>query len=92
MLRIVPFGTIGDAASTARLTSLYDSRALAWLTKRTGAPAVTSDGTGLVPGYFVVLDDGSSPQVTAWRATPRSSRRLRPGDVVTARVERWTRA
>jgi hypothetical protein len=92
VLRIVPFGTIGDAASTALLTGLYESRALAWLTRRTGAPAVTSDGTGLVPGYFVVLDDGSSPQVTAWRATPRASQRLRPGDVVTARVERWTQS
>ena len=98
VLRIVPFGSFGDPESTAVLSRLYESRMLSWLIRRTGSPVVTSDGTGLVPGFFVVLDDGSvspdgsEPVVTAWRATPRHARDLRPGDVITARVQPWTKS
>jgi predicted membrane protein DUF2207 len=92
VLRIVPFGTVGDAESTALMTELYRGPALSWLTRRTGTPAVTSDGTGIVPGFFVVLDDGTAPVVRAWRASPYATRGLRPGDVVTARVQPWTRS
>jgi hypothetical protein len=92
VLRIVPFGTVGDAESTALLSELYRGPALSWLTRRTGTPAVTSDGTGIVPGYFIVLDDGTAPVAQAWRASPHTTRGLRPGDVVTARVQPWTRS
>jgi hypothetical protein len=92
VLRIVPFGTFGDAASIKSLTGWYEIPALAWLTRRTGTPAVTSDGTGMVPGYFVVLDDGTAPVVQAWRAVPRHARLLRPGDAVTVRVQPWTKS
>ncbi|MDI6100079.1 DUF2207 domain-containing protein [Actinoplanes sp. NEAU-A12] len=91
VLRIVPFGTFGDAETTPLLTSLYQSPLLSWLTRRVGAPTVTSDGTGLSPGFFVVLDDGTSAVAQAWLATPRRAGRLRLGDDVTARVQPWTR-
>ncbi|MCW6003614.1 DUF2207 domain-containing protein [Micromonospora sp. CPCC 205371] len=91
VVRIVPFGTFGDAETTKRLTKLFHGPPLSWLTRRVGAPTVTSDGTGLSPGFFVVLDDGTSPVLQAWLATPRSASRLRPGDDVTARVQRWTK-
>jgi hypothetical protein len=91
VLRIVPFGTFGDPVTTPFLTGLYHSPPMSWLTRRVGAPTVTSDGTGLSPGFFVVLDDGTSAVAQAWFATPRRAGRLQLGDDVTARVQRWTK-
>jgi hypothetical protein len=90
VLRIVPFGTFGDPETTLVLTALYHGP-LSWLTRRVGAPTVTSDGTGMTPGFFVVLDDGTSAVAQAWLATPRRAGRLQLGDDVTAKVQRWTK-
>jgi hypothetical protein len=90
VVRIVPFGTFGDAQTTPQLDVLYSSRLLRPFVRRFGRPATTEDGTGLVPGYCAVIDDGRSDTVRAMTVRTKLAIQLRPGEIVDVRVQRWS--
>lgn len=62
-----------------------------FLTRSTGTPHSTEDGLGLITGYFVVIDDGRGDVLPAWRLRTRLAGRIRVGDVLRVRAQRWTR-
>lgn len=89
VLRTVPFGTFGDAESTAVMDVLYDSAILGWLVRRFGRPVLNADG-GMTPGFYLLVDDGRSAELTAWFVRPKVALLVRPGDLVKVRVYRWS--
>jgi hypothetical protein len=90
VVRIVPFGTFGDASSTLFLDLWYDSKFMGPLVRRFGRPTMTADGTGLVPGFYAVVDDGRSETVKAWLVHPKLAATVRTGDVIRAQAQRWS--
>lgn len=89
VLRTVPFGTFGDAGSTALMDFLYESAILSWLVRRFGRPVLNADG-GMTPGFYLVVDDGRSAELAAWFVRPKVALLVRPGDLVKVRVHRWS--
>jgi hypothetical protein len=58
---------------------------------RNGRERRTPDGTGTIHAYLAVIDDGRSDPVAAWWVTPRQASGLRPGTLITARGQPWSR-